>query len=140
MGASNSSAILKSTIDSGYYTILRLAEHNAKVYMCARSSTKGNAAITTIKEKCLMARVELLEMGHLSLVTVVSAASTVLSQETQLHGLINNAGIMMSSVSGTISTNSHEAELQTNYPAHRVFTQNPIPTMLANPSYQAQNG
>jgi NAD(P)-dependent dehydrogenase (short-subunit alcohol dehydrogenase family) len=42
-----------------------------------------------------MVKVTLLELDHVSLSTVVAAAETILSRETRLDGLINNAGIMM---------------------------------------------
>jgi NAD(P)-dependent dehydrogenase (short-subunit alcohol dehydrogenase family) len=67
-------------------------------------------------------------MDHLSLSTVVSAAKHVISQETALHGLINNAGIMATPFEMT--KDGHEAQWQTNYLAHWVFTSHLLPLML----------
>ena len=67
-------------------------------------------------------------MDHLSLSTVVSAAKLFLSRETVLHGLINNAGIMATPFE--MSKDGHEAQWQTNYLAHWVFTSYLLPTML----------
>jgi NAD(P)-dependent dehydrogenase (short-subunit alcohol dehydrogenase family) len=80
----------------GYYTVARLAEHGAHVYLCCRSAAKGTTAVAGIKSLYPKANITILEMDHLSLPTVVSAAKKVFSQETALHGLINNAGIMVS--------------------------------------------
>jgi NAD(P)-dependent dehydrogenase (short-subunit alcohol dehydrogenase family) len=67
-------------------------------------------------------------MDHLSLSTVVSAARLVLSKETVLHGLINNAGIM--STPFEMTKDGYEAQWQTNYLAHWVFTSHLLPLML----------
>ena len=96
--------------------------------MCARSRTKGSAAIIGIKSLYPQAHVTLLEMDHLSLSTVVSAATFFLSKETVLHGLINNAGIMATPFEMT--KDGHEAQWQTNYLAHWVFTFHLLPLML----------
>lgn len=67
-------------------------------------------------------------VDHLSLSSVVSAAKLVLSKETALHGLINNAGIMATPFE--ISKDGHEAQWQTNYLAHWVFTSHLLPLMF----------
>lgn len=67
-------------------------------------------------------------MDHLSLSTVVSAAKLFLSRESVLHGLINNAGIMATPFE--ITKDAHEAQWQTNYLAHWVFTSHLLPLML----------
>lgn len=68
-------------------------------------------------------------MDHLSLSSVVSAAKRFLSQETSLHGLVNNAGIMATPFE--ISKDGYESQIQTNYIAHWVFTSHLLPLMLA---------
>jgi NAD(P)-dependent dehydrogenase (short-subunit alcohol dehydrogenase family) len=113
----------------GYYTVARLAEHGAHVYLCARSITKGSAAISSIKTLYPQAHITLLEIDHLSLSTVVSAAKLVLSKERALHGLINNAGIMATPFE--ISKDGHEAQWQTNYLAHWVLTSHLLPLLLS---------
>ncbi|MCJ1420578.1 hypothetical protein MMC32_006936 [Xylographa parallela] len=113
----------------GYYTVARLAQHGAHVYMGVRSHAKGSAAITGIKSLYPQAHISLLEMDHLSLSTVVSAATLFLSKETSLHGLINNAGIMATPFEMT--NDGHEAQWQTNYLAHWVFTSHVLPLMLS---------
>ncbi|OQV09918.1 hypothetical protein CLAIMM_13992 isoform 1 [Cladophialophora immunda] len=113
----------------GYHTVARLAQHGAHVYMCARSPTKAATAITNIKSLYPQANITVLEMDHLSLASVVSAAKLFLSKETALHGLVNNAGIMATPFEMT--HDGHEAQWQTNYLAHWVFTAHLLPLLLS---------
>lgn len=106
----------------------RLAQHGAHVYLCARSRDRGEAAVAGIRALYPSARVTLLLMDHMSLASVVAAAQRVLSAETALHGLVNNAGIM-----GTpfeLSPDGFEAQWQTNYLAHWVLTARLMPLLL----------
>jgi NAD(P)-dependent dehydrogenase (short-subunit alcohol dehydrogenase family) len=97
--------------------------------MGARNPTKGAASIAAIKERWPKSNITLLEMDHMSLASVVSAAKLFLSKETALHGLVNNAGIM--STPFEMSKDGHEAQWQTNYLAHWVFTTNILPLLLS---------
>lgn len=114
---------------SGYYTVLNLAKHGAHVYMCSRSDTKGNKAIADITELNPKAHISLLKMDHMSLKSVVDAARQFVSKESALHGLINNAGIMATPFE--MSKDGHEAQWQTNYLAHWLFTSQLLPLMLS---------
>ncbi|KAK8004865.1 hypothetical protein PG990_010902 [Apiospora arundinis] len=111
----------------GYYTVSYLAEHEAHVYMCARSPEKGNAAIANIKKAHPSAYIDLLQMDHMNLTSVVAAAQRFLGLETVLHGLVNNAGIMATPFETT--KDGHEAQWQTNYLAHWVLTEHLLPLM-----------
>ncbi|CAN9419928.1 unnamed protein product [Alternaria alternata] len=104
----------------GYYTVAHLAEHGAHVYMCARNSKKGTEAITEIKKMHPAAQVDLLQMDLKDLKSVVAAAQRFLTLETALHGLVNNAGIMATPFE--LTKDGYEAQWQTNYLAHWVFT------------------
>jgi NAD(P)-dependent dehydrogenase (short-subunit alcohol dehydrogenase family) len=109
--------------------VARLAEHGAHVYMGARSPTKASAAITSINALYPKSNITLLEMDHTSLSSVVSAAKLFLSKEKVLHGLVNNAGIMATPFEMT--KDGHEAQWQTNYLAHWVFTSYLLSVMLS---------
>ncbi|ETS74844.1 hypothetical protein PFICI_13328 [Pestalotiopsis fici W106-1] len=111
----------------GFYTVSHLAEHGAHVYMCSRSRDKGNAAITNIKQTHPAAHIDLLQMDLMDLSSVVAAAQHFLTLETTLHGLVNNAGIMATPFE--ITKDGHEAQWQTNYLAHWVFTEKLLPLM-----------
>lgn len=106
----------------------RLAEHGAHVYMGARSSEKGAAAIANIKKMYPSANIDLLQMDLMDLTSVVAAANRFLALETALHGLVNNAGIMATPFE--ITKDGHEAQWQTNYLAHWALTEHLLPLML----------
>ncbi|KAF2005530.1 NAD(P)-binding protein [Amniculicola lignicola CBS 123094] len=112
----------------GYHTVAYLAKHGAHVYMGSRSLGKGNTAIADIKKAQPSARIALLQMDLMDLTSVVAAAKRFLAVETALHGLINNAGIMATPFE--ISKDGHEAQWQTNYLSHWVFTEHLLPLML----------
>lgn len=112
---------------SGLYTVARLAEHGAHVYLGARSASKGAAAASSIKALDPEAHITVLEMDHLSLASVTAAARLFLSRETALHGLVNNAGIMATPFEMT--RDGYEAQWQTNYLAHWVFTSHLLPLL-----------
>lgn len=67
-------------------------------------------------------------MDHNSLASVKAAAQQYMSKETELHGLVNNAGIM--STPYQITKDGYESQFQTNHMAHWLFTNELIPTML----------
>ena len=96
--------------------------------MCARDPKKGADAIAKIKEMHPTAQVDLLQVDHLDLTSVVAAAQRFLSLETTLHGLVNNAGIIATTFE--MSKDGHEAQWQTNYLAHWVLTEHLLPVML----------
>ena len=104
----------------GYVTCLNLAAHEANVYLGARSTEKAQSAIDKIKELHPDARVQPLILDHNSLATVVAAAKKFSSRETQLNGLILNAGIM--AVPYELTKDGNESQFQVNYLAHvRIF-------------------
>ncbi|KAF4945900.1 hypothetical protein FSARC_14328 [Fusarium sarcochroum] len=112
----------------GYYTVSHLAAHGAHVYMCSRSLEKGTEAIANIKQTHPSANIDLLQMDLMNLTSVVAAAKHFLTLETSLHCLVNNAGIMAAPFEMT--KDEHEAQWQTNYLAHWVFTEHLLPVML----------
>jgi NAD(P)-dependent dehydrogenase (short-subunit alcohol dehydrogenase family) len=97
--------------------------------MCCRSSAKGSAAITSITALYPNAYISLLGFDHMELSSVVAAAKEFLSKETVLHGLVNNAGIMATPFE--ITKDGYEAQWQTNYFAHWVFTSHLLPLLLS---------
>jgi retinol dehydrogenase-12 len=123
-----------ATSGIGYYTAAHLAEHNAHVYICARSSEKGRSNVDRIATTYPQAKVSVLVMDHTRLSTVVAAAQEFLSKETMLHGLVNNAGIMATPYKMT--EDGYEEQWQTNHLAHWVLTSHLLPTLLATAKSQ----
>lgn len=78
----------------GLETARVLAERGARVLLGCRSADKASAAIASIRETAPDASLEHIPLDLGDLDSVRDAAALV-SKETQLNGLINNAGIMM---------------------------------------------
>ncbi|KAM7188791.1 putative dehydrogenase [Rhypophila sp. PSN 637] len=114
----------------GYHTVSHLAAHGAHVYLAARSLSKGNSAIGSIKtlHPDLNLNISLLQIDLTDLSSVVSATSRFISLETRLDGLINNAGILATPFEMT--ADGHEAQWQTNYLSHWLLTTHLLPLML----------
>jgi len=113
----------------GRYTVQHLAEHGARVYLGARSESKANAAITEIKQIVPSADINFLQIDLTDLKTVAVAAAEFKNKEIQLHGLVNNAGIMATPFEKT--KDGYEAQWQTNYVSHWLLTYLLLPTLLS---------
>lgn len=112
----------------GYQTVLYLSKKHAKVYMGARSETKGRAAIASIQELVPDADVHLMILDHMNLSSVAAAAKEFSLREAKLHGLVLNAGIM--AVPFETSQDGYESQWQTNYISHWLLTYHLLPTLL----------
>ncbi len=67
-----------------------LLQHNAKVYLAARSKDKADAAIASLKEATGKEAI-FLELDLSSLASIKKAAEEFLGKERELHMLFNNA-------------------------------------------------
>ncbi|OAP59206.1 hypothetical protein AYL99_06504 [Fonsecaea erecta] len=120
----------------GRWTVHHLALHGATVYMTSRSAEKGASAISsitaTIKETHpevvdVEHRIHLVVMDLMSLRSVVAGAKRIRAECTQLHGLVNSAGIMATPY--LLSEDGYESQWQTNYLAHWLLTQHLLPLL-----------
>jgi len=113
----------------GYITCLHLAGKGARVYLGARSEEKATEAIAKIKEKYPDADLYFLPIDHNSLDTVVAAAKTFTTKESQLHGLILNAGV--AGMPYEITKDGFEIQMQVNYIAHWLLAHHLMPVLLS---------
>ncbi|CAM1501259.1 Fc.00g104210.m01.CDS01 [Cosmosporella sp. VM-42] len=111
----------------GKATVVELASHGAKVYVGARSESKALAAIEEIRAMLPSTNIEFLLLDLTDFRSVISAAKRLRSQETTLHGLINNAGIM--GVPFSLTTDGYEVQFQTNYLSHWLLTFHLLPLL-----------
>ncbi|KUL83606.1 hypothetical protein ZTR_11314 [Talaromyces verruculosus] len=120
----------------GKTTVAGLASRGARVYMGARSAEKAEKAITDLKRELgnPQADIIFLKLDLTDFKSVVEAARelrrdkhTIFSKETDLHGLINNAGIMGVPFSRT--KDGCEIQFQTNYLSHWFFTYHLLPLL-----------
>ncbi|TBU37636.1 NAD(P)-binding protein [Dichomitus squalens] len=77
----------------GYETVKALLQHNAKVYLAARSKEKAEKAISSLKEATGKEAI-FHELDLSDLAAVKKSAGHFLSKEKELHVLYNNAGVM----------------------------------------------
>jgi NAD(P)-dependent dehydrogenase (short-subunit alcohol dehydrogenase family) len=78
----------------GFETTLVLAAKGARVILGCRNREKAEAAVARVLEATPDADLAIVDLDQADLASV-RAAAEVVAQEPHLHGLINNAGIMM---------------------------------------------
>ncbi|KAF2098375.1 NAD(P)-binding protein [Rhizodiscina lignyota] len=111
----------------GKATVVGLAAHGARVYMGARSEQKALTAINEIKNELPEVDIRYLHLDLSSLSSAGEAANAICQQESALHGLVNNAGIMGVPFSKT--ADGYEIQFQTNYLSHWLLTYRLLPLL-----------
>ncbi|KAF7789133.1 hypothetical protein EIP86_000068 [Pleurotus ostreatoroseus] len=111
----------------GKETIKALLQHNAKVYLAARSKEKAEAAIADLKDTTGKEAIWL-ELDLANLASVRRAAEEFLSKEHELHILFNNAGIMFCPVE-LLTADGYDMQFGTNVLGHFFFTELLMPAL-----------
>lgn len=78
----------------GYEVTSILVSKGAKVYVFSRNAERAEKVIAEIKAKFIGALVEFIPLDYDDLETIGLAAKKFLSLETELHGIVHNAGIV----------------------------------------------
>src|SRR5215467_3758964 len=110
----------------GYATAAELARRGGRVYLGARSTAKGEQAVTAIKATTGSDQVRLLNLDLSDLACVRRAAQTVLDSGEPLHVLINNAGV--GGVRGR-TADGFEIHFGVNHLGHFALTQALLPLL-----------
>ncbi|RPD56661.1 NAD(P)-binding protein [Lentinus tigrinus ALCF2SS1-7] len=113
----------------GYETCKRLLEHNARVYLAARSKEKADAAIASLERETGKQAI-FLELDLADLSSVKHAAEEFLSREHELHILFNNAGVMLVPLD-RYSKEGYDLQWATNVLGHFYLTELLMPALLA---------
>ncbi|EKM50635.1 uncharacterized protein PHACADRAFT_264008 [Phanerochaete carnosa HHB-10118-sp] len=113
----------------GKETVKALLEHNAKVYLAARSKEKAEKAIADLKE-CTGKEAIWLELDLASLKSVRGAAQEFLSKERELHILFNNAGVMWPPIN-LLTEDGFDLQWGTNVVGHWLLTELLVPALAA---------
>ncbi|KIY45776.1 NAD(P)-binding protein [Fistulina hepatica ATCC 64428] len=114
----------------GKGTVRGLLAHNAKVYLAARDQTKAEEAIAELTLATNNAPI-FLKLDLADLRSVKAAADEFLSKETELHILINNAGVMVPPLEMFTAQGSYDLQFGTNVLGHFYFTKLLLPTLEA---------
>ncbi|XP_039992769.1 retinol dehydrogenase 12 [Xiphias gladius] len=104
----------------GKETARDLAMRGARVIMACRDVEKGEAAAATIRAACPKAQVEVRELDLADTCSVRAFAKKFLRDITNLHILINNAGVMMCPYTKTID--GFEMHIGVNHLGHFLLT------------------
>lgn len=118
----------------GYEMARTLYAKNAKVYVACRSEQKAAEAIESIKKSAPKSNGELifLSLDLADLTKVKAAAQSFLAQESKLHVLFNNAGVMVGPVEPPLKTvQGYELSLGVNCIGTYLFTKLLTPTLAA---------
>ncbi|KAH7398058.1 hypothetical protein BKA64DRAFT_753902 [Cadophora sp. MPI-SDFR-AT-0126] len=122
--------ITGGNVGLGKESALQLSKDNpAKIIIGSRNTAKGLAAISSIAAIIPQAKLELIEIDLASLSSVHNAARSLLSTNTRLDILMNNAGIM--AVPPGLTAEGYEIQFGTNHLGHALLTKLLLPLLLA---------
>ena len=109
-----------------------LYSKNARIYVAARNEEKGQDAIKAIQEAHPSSTGSLvfMKLDLADLTTIKASAQQFLDNETKLHVLFNNAGVMNPPV-GSTTKQGYELQLGVNNVGTFMFTQLLTPTLVA---------
>ncbi|TFY81395.1 hypothetical protein EWM64_g2622 [Hericium alpestre] len=113
----------------GKETIKVLLQHNATVYLAARSPSKAKAAIDELRDvtgkEALFLQLDLSDLK-----SVKESARQFLEKEKKLDVLLNNAGVMMSPIE-QLTKDGYDLQFGTNVLGHFYFTKLLLPLLLS---------
>ncbi|KAF9002966.1 NAD(P)-binding protein [Cyathus striatus] len=113
----------------GFEIVKGLLQHNATVYLAARSASKGKEAIEQLKD-VTGKEARFLQLDLSDLKSIKESAIEFNSKEKELHVLINNAGVMMPPLD-QFTKDGYDLQFGTNVLGHFYFTKLLLPTLLA---------
>ncbi|BES93584.1 retinol dehydrogenase [Nesidiocoris tenuis] len=118
----------------GKATAEEFARRGAKVIMACRNVEKGEKAATDIRKALEnvenSGEVIVMHLDLSSLESVRKCAAEIINNESQIHILVNNAGIMM--CPRELTVDGYEMQFATNHLGHFLLTLLLLPTILAS--------
>jgi len=113
----------------GKETVKALLAHNAKVYMASRDAHKAEIVIQELKGETGKEAI-FLQLDLASLESVKSAAQEFQRQESQLHILFNNGGVMSPPID-KLTNDGYDLQFGTNVLGHFFLTTLLLPELKA---------
>lgn len=104
----------------GKETAIDLAKRGGKVYIACRNQQRGEDALKEIKEESGSVNVFFLQLDLSSLESIRQFSKKFHEMETQLHILINNAGVM--ACPRALTKDGFEMQIGTNHMGHFLLT------------------
>ncbi|KAL7416913.1 NAD-binding protein [Mrakia frigida] len=114
----------------GLETVKALLKKNAHVYILGRSTSKGEEAISKLKD--VGGTVEFIVVDLEDLASVRKGAEELASKTSHLEMLFNNAGVMFPAASA-ITKHGHDLQFGCNVLGHYHLTTILLPVLLASP-------
>ncbi|WP_353952928.1 SDR family oxidoreductase [Knoellia sp. S7-12] len=111
-----------------------LAGAGAEVVLPVRNRSKGEVAVTTIREQHPDAELRLVDLDLSSLESVAAAADTLRADGSPIHLLINNAGVM-TPPERQVTTDGFELQFGTNHLGHFALTGGLLPLLKAGQAH-----
>lgn len=111
----------------GAASVQALSKHNARIFLAARTVSKGEAAIADIKKAVPNANITLLELDLASFGSIAKAVKTFNAASDRLDVLMNNAGVM--GPPPGLTTEGYEIQFGTNHVGHALLTKLLLPTL-----------
>jgi NAD(P)-dependent dehydrogenase (short-subunit alcohol dehydrogenase family) len=121
-----------SNSGTGREVARRLALAGAEVVMAVRTPAKGDEARAAIVAEAPQARVEVRRLDLAELASVREFAAAVVADGRPLHGLVNNAGVMIPPRRFE-TADGFELQFGTNFLGPFALTNLLLPTLLASP-------
>jgi NAD(P)-dependent dehydrogenase (short-subunit alcohol dehydrogenase family) len=112
----------------GYYTVLELARHGAKVVLASRNDVKAKEALARIIVEVPDADVDLRSLDLADLTSIRNFADGIQSSYPSIDLLVNNAGVM--AVEQAKTADGFEMQIGTNHLGHFALTGLLLPLML----------
>lgn len=113
----------------GKETAKVLLAHGAKVYIAARNQAASQEAIRQLKQETGNEAI-FLKLDLSDLKAIKASAKEFLSKETQLHILLNNAGVMVPSIE-LVTADGYDLQFGTNVLGHYYFTKLLLPILTS---------
>lgn len=111
----------------GYVTAQQLAKQGARVIMGCRRLSEGEKAKQALLTHHPSSQIDLLELDLANLASVRNFAETFRARYDQLHGLVNNAGVMFTPRGQT--KDGFETQLGVNHLGHFLLTELLLPLL-----------
>lgn len=111
----------------GYATAEHLAKQGANVVIACRRIAEGEKAKTLILKLNPSAKIEIMKLDLADLKSIRNFVNVFLAKHNELHGLVNNAGVMYTPQSKT--KDGFETQFGTNHLGHYLLTELLLPTL-----------
>ncbi|MEY4616933.1 MAG: hypothetical protein RJB66_1893 [Pseudomonadota bacterium] len=116
----------------GFATVQQLAKQGAKVIIGCRRPSQGELAKQLVHQNNPNAKIEVAELDLASFDSIRTFSNKFLAENAQLHGLVNNAGIMYAPFGKT--KDGLESQIGTNHFGHFLLTELLLPALKRAPS------